>query len=97
MLSSAYKCYCISDYNALYMYLKSLPALLKMKRRIDINVEQILGDTDVDAYRPDGFRILARMIARRCMKDMRPAQMSTNGDSLGPGDLKESRQGNEVD
>ena len=79
------------------MYLKSLPALLKMKRRIDINVEQILGDTDVDGYRPDGFRMLARMIARKYMKDMIQCQTTISGVTSRLNEINESRPENEGD
>jgi hypothetical protein len=57
-----------------------------MSKHIKISVEELLVDTDIEGYRLDGFRILARMIARRYMSDMSQAQATTSGD--------ESRQEN---
>jgi hypothetical protein len=60
-----------------------------------ISVEEILADTGLEGYRVDGFRILAKMIARRYMSDGSPAQMSTSDDKSRPKDLSETVPANE--
>jgi hypothetical protein len=66
-----------------------------MSKHRKISVEEILADTGLEGYRVDGFRILARMIARRYMSDRSPAQMTTSGDTSRPKDLNESKPENE--
>jgi hypothetical protein len=55
---------------------------LDMREHIKVNVEEILEDDGADSYRPDGFRILARMIARKCMKDISEYHTSTSEEIL---------------
>ena len=51
-----------------------------MSKHRKISIEEILTDTDPDRYRVDGFRLLAKMIARRHMIEGVPDQMSMNSD-----------------
>lgn len=66
-----------------------------MSKHRKISVEEILVDTDIEGYRLDGFRILARIIARRYMSDRSQAQVTTSGDTSRPEYLNESKPENE--
>jgi len=61
-----------------------------MRKRTKINVDEILADSAVDGYRPDGFRILARMIARRYMGDMSRGQSIKDADTSRPNEINGS-------
>lgn len=62
-----------------------------MAKNMNINVEEILTDSDTEGYRFDGFRILAKMIARRYMSDMSLAQPATCRDTSRQENLSESK------
>jgi hypothetical protein len=65
-----------------------------MRKQFKVNVEEILDDSEVAGYRPDGFRILARMIARRHMEKMRQSQSTTGGDTSNSEEINETRLDN---
>jgi len=65
-----------------------------MGKHIEINVEEILVDSSVDGYRVDGFRILARMIARKYMSD-RQAQAATIENTSRPKDINGGKPEND--
>jgi hypothetical protein len=65
-----------------------------MGKHIEINVEEILVDSSVDGYRVDGFRILARMIARKYMSD-RQAQATTIENTSRPKDINGGKPEND--
>jgi hypothetical protein len=66
-----------------------------MSKYRKISVEEVLVDTDMEGYRLDGFRILARIIARRYMSDRSQAQVATSRDASRPEHLKERKPENE--
>jgi hypothetical protein len=62
-----------------------------MAKNMKINVEEILADGDIEGYRLDGFRILAKMIARRYMSDMSQARATTCGETSRQENLSKSK------
>ncbi len=69
-----------------------------MKNHVRVNVDEILADSSADCYRLDGFRILARIIARKHLNVMSRTQatgeIASNKDNMRRTDPGDEDNGN---